>query len=105
MLAIATALLFAFLAEPGHAADGFPSAGHDVAAASAHHPGDGDSGGDHHGPAQHCASHCAGHAATVAAPVTLRTTVEVLSGERTLIPDDARRDSLPAQTPLRPPSA
>lgn len=105
MLAIATALLFALLAEPGHATDGLPSTANDIAAASAHHPGDGDSGGEHHGPAQHCASHCAGHAATVAAPVTVRTTARALSSERTPIPEDARRDSLPAQTPLRPPSA
>lgn len=105
VLAIATALLFALLAEPGHAADGFPSIGNDVAATSLHHPGDGDSGGDHHGPAQHCANHCAGHAVTVAPPVAVSATLQAPSRDRAAIPDDARRTSVPAQTPLRPPSA
>lgn len=105
VLAIATALLFALLAEPGHAADGFASMGNDVAAASLHHPGDGDAGGDHHGPAQHCASHCAGHAVTIAQPVAVSASVQAPSRDRAAIPDDARRSSVPAQAPLRPPSA
>jgi len=67
VLALATALVFSFMAGAGHASPHLNASDAPVAA-SAHYPGDADAGRDHHVGGSHCAIHCSGHvAATVVA--------------------------------------
>ena len=101
MLALLAALLFVLLTAPSHAEPLADLAA--PAAASAHHPGDGDPDAAHHAPGAHCATHCAGHAP----PLLAMTEIDARTGAagRQRPADDADHATLRSAPPTRPPAA
>ena len=101
MLALLAALLFVLLTAPSHAEPLADLAA--PAAASAHHPGDGDPDAAHHAPGAHCPTHCAGHAAP---PLLAMSAIDAGAlADRRRPADDAAPATLSSAPPTRPPSA
>ncbi|MBP7701110.1 MAG: hypothetical protein KA098_00785 [Phenylobacterium sp.] len=102
MLALLAALLFVLLTAPSHAEPLADLAA--PAAASAHHPGDGDPDAAHHAPGAHCGAHCAGHAAP---PLLAMSAIDAgaLAAGRQRPADDADPATVSSAPPTRPPSA